>query len=218
MSPTHEHAHAPATPPAEFWENRYAASDRIWSGRPNATLVDVASPLQPGRALDLGCGEGADAIWLAQQGWQATGIDISPSAVSRAASAALDAGLPVARARFLVQDLAEWQPVERYELVTASFLQSPVALARDAVLRRAAAAVDPGGHLLVITHAAPPSWAAGHDIAGHRFLSPEQELAELALDPTLWSTELAETRRRAVTAPDGSPATLDDTVVLVRRR
>jgi SAM-dependent methyltransferase len=218
MSPTHDHAHVPATPPAEFWENRYAASDRIWSGRPNTTFVEVVSPLPPGRALDLGCGEGADAIWLAQQGWQATGIDISPSAVDRAASAALDAGLPVARARFLVQDLAEWQPVERYELVTASFLQSPVALARGAVLRRAAASVDPGGHLLVISHAAPPSWAAGHDVAGHRFLSPEQELAELALDPALWSTELAETRRRAVTAPDGSPATLDDTVVLVRRR
>lgn len=218
MPPTHEHVYTPATPAADFWESRYAASDRIWSGRPNATLVDVASALRPGRALDLGCGEGADAIWLAQQGWHVTGIDISPSAIDRARSAALDAGLPSARASFVVQDLAEWRPVERYDLVTASFLQSPVALARGAVLRRAAAAVEPGGHVLLITHAAPPSWAAGHDVASHRFLSPEEELAELALDADLWVTELAELRRRVGTAPDGAPATFDDTVVLLRRR
>jgi 2-polyprenyl-3-methyl-5-hydroxy-6-metoxy-1,4-benzoquinol methylase len=217
MSDTHERAHAPATAPAEFWENRYAASDRIWSGRPNATLVEVVAPLRPGRALDLGCGEGADAIWLAQRGWRATGVDIAPSAIDRAQSAALEARLSDARIRFVVQDLAQWHPVERYDLVTASFLQSPVALPRGEVLRRAAATVDPGGHLFLITHAAPPSWATGPDIAGHRFLSPEEELAELALDATIWSTELAETRRRAITAPDGTPATLDDTVVLLRR-
>ncbi|KGM12493.1 methyltransferase type 12, partial [Cellulomonas bogoriensis 69B4 = DSM 16987] len=72
------------TDPAAFWEDRYAGSGRVWSGEPNATLVDVVAGLTPGRALDLGCGEGGDAIWLARHGWDATGIDISPTAVARA--------------------------------------------------------------------------------------------------------------------------------------
>lgn len=215
MAP-HEHASPPAAP-AEFWESRYADSERVWSGRPNATLVDVAAQLPPARALDLGCGEGADAIWLAQQGWHVTGVDISPSAIDRAASAAHAVGVPRERIRFLVADLADWQPTERYGLVTASFLQSPVELPRAHVLRRAAEAIEPGGRLLVIAHAAPPSWTSAPDIGDHRFLTPGEQLAELALDAADWSVELAETRRRAITAPDGSPSTLDDTVILLRR-
>jgi len=228
LMPAHEHPHAHVAPapapafdattdPAEFWEHRYASSDRIWSGKPNATLVDAVAGLPVGRALDLGCGEGGDAIWLAQQGWQVTAVDISPSAIDRGASAARGLGIPDDRIRFLVADLADWRPTERYELVTASFLQSPVALARADGIARAAEAVEPGGRLLTITHGSPPSWASSHDVAGHRFLTPAEELAELAFDEAAWSVELAETWQRAITAPDGSPATLDDNVILLRR-
>lgn len=228
--------------PAMYWEARYA--DRMWSGRPNRTVVDIVSPLTPGRSLDLGCGEGADTIWLAQRGWHATGIDISPTAVTRARAAAEDAGVT---ARFVVADLssvddaqhpsaheqhppvddarhpsAHEQPVSSaggapYDLVTASFFQSPVDLDRIGALRRAAQLVAPGGRMLIVSHAAPPSWATPEHVGSHVFLSPREDLRALDLDPSEWATEIAEVVTREVTAPDGSPATLDDSVVLVHR-
>ena len=64
------------TRPLDFWEERYASKSQIWSGRPNSTLVELIGHRAPGRALDLGCGEGGDAIWLAERGWQVTAVDI----------------------------------------------------------------------------------------------------------------------------------------------
>ena len=79
--------HETQSDPTEFWEDLYAGKSR-WSGNPNPVLVDVVGALSPGRSLDLGCGEGADVLWLAGQGWDATGVDISSTAVSRARAAA----------------------------------------------------------------------------------------------------------------------------------
>jgi methylase of polypeptide subunit release factors len=76
-----------------FWEDRYRRRERVWSGRTNAVLVDVAGSLQPGTALDLGCGEGGDAIWLAQQGWRVRAVDVSATALDRAAAEAATAGV-----------------------------------------------------------------------------------------------------------------------------
>lgn len=212
--PAHPADDAADSAPATFWEQRYADADRVWSGRPNATLVDVAGALPPGRALDLGCGEGADAIWLAGRGWDVTGVDISPTAVARAVDAAHAAGLD---ARFLAADLATFATDELFDLVTASFLHSPVALDRADALRRAAERVAVGGRLLVITHAAPPPWASAEHVRGHVFISPADDLAALALDPRAWTTEIADVRTRDAVAPDGSRAQLEDGVVLVRR-
>ena len=89
---------------AEIWESRYADSDRVWTGKVNGVLADIAGALAPGNALDLGCGEGGDAVWLAQQGWHATGVDLSPTAVERGRRAAQSAGIP-ASALNLVADL-----------------------------------------------------------------------------------------------------------------
>ncbi len=203
--------------PAEFWEQRYAASARVWSGRANAALVDVASTLTPGRALDLGCGEGGDAIWLAQHGWTATGIDISPTAIAHAREMADELGLRSDRVDFVVGDLEGPMDDARYDLVSACFLQSPVALSRDGILRRASDLVAPGGHLLVVTHAVPPPWhPAAH--RGEALPQPADDLAALALSPELWDVELAEVRKRDATGPDGQPAVLDDGILLVRRR
>jgi SAM-dependent methyltransferase len=143
-----------------FWENRYGEREQIWSGRPNRALVDVVEPLgvTPGHALDLGSGEGADSIWLAEQGWQVTGIDISATAVSRAGVHASDRGV-ADRITWLQADLAEWMPTDEYDLVSACFLHSPVAFPREEVLRRAAGAVAPGGYLLVVGHAGFPPWS-----------------------------------------------------------
>ena len=222
--PEHQHQHSasqhqdvdPRADPTEHWEERYAGQGPIWSGRVNAQLSAVAAALPPGRALDLGSGEGADAIWLAEHDWQVTGVDISATALSRAAQAAAERGIASDRIDWVEADLATWEPTGQYELVAASFLHSRLEFPRTAVLRRAAAAVTPGGHLLVISHAAPPPWAEGLDEHTHHFLTPQQEVEELDL-PSHWHTVLAEERTRPATGPDGEQAELTDAVVLLRR-
>jgi Thioredoxin reductase len=209
----------PEIAPADYWDRRYADATRVWSGRVNAALADVAAGLGPGTALDLGCGEGADAIWLAEHGWTATGIDISPTAIERAREAAHSAGISENRARFLAADLASLDEDARYDLVTASFLHSPVELARGQILRAAADRVAPGGHLLITSHAGVPPWAqhAAH-VHAHHFLTPGEEIEQLDLDAQAWEIVVAEPRTRPATGPDGSAVTLDDAVVLLRRR
>ncbi|HMQ38726.1 MAG TPA: FAD-dependent oxidoreductase [Micropruina sp.] len=204
----------PQVAPADFWEDRYAGSDRVWSGRPNHSVTRVARDLRAGTALELGCGEGADALWLAQQGWEVTAIDISPTAIRRATEAARAVGVPPERVRFVAADLAEWSDGQTYDLVTAGFLHSPVELDRTAALRRAAGRVRPGGHLLVVSHAAAPPWADAHD---HHFLTPSEEVDALGLDPASWQVLIAEVRGRPATGPDGREAVLDDSVILLRR-
>ena len=121
------------------------------------------------------------------------------------------------RIDWVAADLASWSDQEAYDLVSAFFLQSPVELDRVAILRRAAARVVPGGHLLVVTHAAPPPWATQLDAHHHDFHTPAEELDALGLDAPEWAAVLAETRHRHATGPDGSSGDLEDTVVLLRR-
>lgn len=83
----------PMMDPLEFWEQRYGSSEKIWSGKANVVLESVASKLTPGRALDLGAGEGGDVLWLANQGWEARGLELSQTVVTRAQEAAQRAGL-----------------------------------------------------------------------------------------------------------------------------
>ncbi|MDB1088567.1 FAD-dependent oxidoreductase [Streptomyces sp. ACA25] len=144
----------------EFWEDRYRSDERVWSGRPNADLLREATGLLPGRALDLGCGEGADAIWLAEQGWHVTAVDISRTALTRGAAQARAAGV-ADRIDWQRHDLAESFPPGRFDLVSAHFLHSPVDLPGERILRTAAAAVSPGGVLLVVGHSGPPPWDTG---------------------------------------------------------
>lgn len=216
----HPHAEPPTDRPraaAAFWEQRYAEADRIWSGRVNAVLADVASTLEPATALDLGCGEGGDAVWLAEHGWAVTAVDISSTAIARGEAAARERGLD-GRLRFVAADLETYDTTDHFALVTASFLHSPTMLDRVSVLRRAADFVEQGGNLLITSHAAPPPWAS--QLHEHRaeLLPPDEDLSRLAYDPDAWETVLCEVRRRDATAPDGSPATLDDGVILLRRR
>lgn len=201
--------------PAEAWEFRYAQAPQRWSGHPNATLVDLVAGLIPGRAVDLGCGEGADAIWLARQGWQVLGVDISPTAVTRARGAALEAGVD-GRATFEAHDLSTWEPPAGVDLVTASFLHSREELPRTDILRRAAARVAPGGHLAIVSHATPPPWAerAHHD---EKLLDAAGEVAALGLGDE-WEVVIAEHRERSATSPSGEPVRLEDVAVLLRRR
>ncbi len=203
--------------PAQFWDERYAERERIWSGRPNQALVDTVGDLPPGRALDLGCGEGADSIWLAERGWQVTGVDVSVTAVERAREHAEERGATV---DLQAHDLGAWEPAGAYDLVSAAFLHTPLEFPRVQVLRRAAAAVVPGGHLFVLGHAEPPPWARDHDGPGHgpnNLVGPDEEVATLALDGHGWEAVVAELREREATGPDGQHGTLRDSVVLLRR-
>lgn len=203
---------------AEFWQELYAERDQIWSGRPNDALVAIVAALRPGRALDLGCGEGADSIWLASQGWQVTAVDIAATAIGRAKERAAARSIPEGQITWVVGDLSSWQPDSQYELVSAFFLHSRVGFPRAAVLQRAAGAVAPGGHLLVVGHTEYPPWSEGHHHEDHHFLSPAEEVANLELDEGSWDILASELRPRQATGPDGQRATLDDTVVFLRRR
>lgn len=210
-APADPHAHLS---PTEYWEKRYSDSARIWSGNVNATTAAVVAELPPGVALDLGCGEGGDVLWLAEQGWQARGLDISATAIERARAEADARGLE--NAMFTATDLEAWQgEPESVDLVTASFFQSNVALERTLILRRAAAAVRPAGHLVIISHAAPPSWAKDHRAP---MLSAREEYEQLALPPEDWAVEIAEDRPRPAVGPDGAPGEHLDAVLVLRRR
>lgn len=209
--------------PVEFWERRYTDSDRVWSGRVNRSLADLVEEWTPGRSLDLGCGEGGDVLWLAERGWDATGIELSATAVARGEEEAAERGIE--GVRFIAADLAEWASdparIDRaetgFDLVSASFFQSPVELPRERILRAAAARVAAGGRLVIVSHAAAPPWVEGLREHGD-FPRPDTELEALELDPGLWTVVTAEVRSREATGPDGEAAMLDDTVVVARRR
>ncbi|TSD58026.1 class I SAM-dependent methyltransferase [Aeromicrobium piscarium] len=202
----------------DFWDQRYGEREQSWSGRPNAALIDTAEDMPPGRALDLGAGEGGDAIWLARQGWQVTAVDISRVALDRAARAAAEAGIDAERIEWVPADLATWEPAGQVDLISACFFQSPVELPRDEVLRRLSGSIAPGGHLLVVSHASPPPWARDHEGHGPALRGAEEEVAALDLPSRDWEVLVAEDRPRAVTGPDGQEATIDDAVVLFGRR
>ncbi|MGP9784343.1 SAM-dependent methyltransferase [Arthrobacter sp. MYb224] len=213
----HEHHHTTAPDAVAFWESHYGQSERIWSGNVNKMLAEIVADLPSGRSLDFGCGEGADTIWLANKGWQATGVDISATAVERARSAAKEQGLSEKDASFIAEDLTTWDSEERFDLVTLSFFQAPFEIPRAEIMQKAASLVAPGGHLLAVSHAAAPSWASNEQMAQHRFPTPDSELESLSLDSNAWTILRAEIVEREVTDPDGKPATLEDTVVFVQR-
>ncbi|WP_104138450.1 cyclopropane-fatty-acyl-phospholipid synthase family protein [Cryobacterium sp. Y62] len=211
----HGHDGESAPDAATFWENRYRESDRAWSGSANAALEREADDLTPGTALDLGSGEGGDALWLAQNGWSVTAVDISPTALARGEAAAAKAGL-TGRIRWITADLATWQPDGPFDLVTAHFLQSPVPLPREVILHRAAATVVPGGVLLVVGHAQFPPWSK-HKPDGVPLPTADEVLTSLELDSEHWTIVTKAAVGREATGPDGQVATLVDSVLTLRR-
>jgi 2-polyprenyl-3-methyl-5-hydroxy-6-metoxy-1,4-benzoquinol methylase len=193
----------------EFWEDFYATGRARWSGAPNRSLVDEVAGLAPGSALDLGCGQGGDAIWLAGQGWTVTAVDVSATALEAAERNAAEAGVTITWER---HELGASFPAGMFDLVASTFLHSPVPLPRVEILRAAAAAVAPGGTLLVIGHA-PSEAHHKHDLPG-----PEQVLADLALPTGTWQVPTCELRDLEHAFRDEDPHQRVDSVLRVQRR
>lgn len=212
---------ASASDPEEFWEARYRSTrgenGRVWSGRVNEAVAREVAGLAPGTALELGCGEGGDALWLASRGWRVTAVDISATALAVGAAEATRAGL-ADRIDWVQADLSTWQPPSQFALVTSAFLHSPVELPREVVLRRAATAVAPGGQLLVVGHGATPPGSAldHHQHDGPPLPTSDEVLASLDLGED-WITETSALVQRPAIWRDGSEVTLVDAVLRVRR-
>lgn len=186
-----------------FWDEHYRTpqADRV-----NPLLAEIAGPLPAGTALDLGCGAGGDALWLARRGWRVTAADLSGTAVDALRHRA--GGLPVTAVR---ADLATAFPEGTFDLVSAQYLHTPFPLARDQVLRRAAEALRPGGWLLVVDHGSVAPWSWNRD-------ADTPPPVTLDLDPARWSVERADSPQRVATGPGGETATVTDHVLLVRRK
>ncbi|MGQ9349099.1 class I SAM-dependent methyltransferase [Mycolicibacterium gilvum] len=199
----------------QHWEERYSQRDRIWSGHVNRWLAEVAAPLKPGRALDLGCGEGGDTLWLAEHGWEVVGVDISDTALRRAAEEADKRGL-ADRVQLRQTDLSESFPDGVFDLVSAQFLQSMVHLDRERIFAAAARAVAPGGVLIVVDHAAAPPWAPP-EIHEHRFSTVDEVLATIDLGEGSWERLRADVVERDATGPDGQSGVLSDNLIVLRR-
>lgn len=201
----------------QSFEERYRSTDALWSGRPNAQLVREAGDLPPGSALDVGCGEGADAIWLAGRGWHVTAADFARTALLRGEKHAQTLGPAVAdRIRWVHADLTAEVPGEAYDLVSAQFMHLPPAQRRT-LFARLADAVAPGGTLLVVGHDFSDVAAGAHrPPEPERFFTAEEVVA--GLDPGKWEVLVAEARQRPAHVHEGEDITVHDAVLRARKR
>lgn len=199
-----------------FWEQLWSKTllehpDKVAHRSPNAHLIAEIGGLRPGRALDAGCGHGADTLWLAAHGWQVTGVDFSASALAHARSTAEALGAEVAERIVWVEgDLATWTAVpEHHDLVVCLYVH--VAGSVDEMVRRMASGVAPGGTLFMVGHR-PIDPATGAATAAAGQVQVSVEAATAALDPRSWELVVAEERPRAAA---GSGV---DAVIRARRR
>ena len=195
------------------WNARYAGSDLVWSAEPNRFLPEEAAGLTVGRAIDLACGEGRNAIWLARQGWEVVGVDFAKAGIDKARRLASDAGVAV---EWVVADVTTYEPPGSFGLVIVFYLQLPDEQWRTA-LGLAAGAVAPDGTMLVVGHhvdnvehgyGGPTSTSVLHD--------PELIAAQLREEGLV--IERAQRVERPVDTADGPRIALDSLVRARRHR
>ncbi|WP_326822193.1 class I SAM-dependent methyltransferase [Streptosporangium sp. NBC_01756] len=215
-----------------YWEERYRGHAAAYDRRPNPQLVAEAGELAPGTALDAGCGEGADAIWLASRGWRVTAVDIAGTALHRAREHAETLGADLAsRVDWVQADLTDWTPTEEhFDLVSTHYVHP--AASREALFRRLAASVAPGGTLLIVGHHPSGPQPTGSHASALQVHFTAEEIAA-GLDPGRWDIAVAEARTRSATAHEGHDGhehhehhegheghgiTIHDTVLRARKR
>lgn len=169
---------------ARDWDERYAAADLVWGAPPNEVVVELATSLPRGRAVDLGCGEGRNAIWLATRGWRVQGVDFSAVALEKAAATAADAPAAVReRLSWTCGDVLDAPLPQGLDLALIVYLHLPAG-ERARLLRRVQDALAPGGALLMLGH---HSRNLAEGVGGPQdpamLFSPEDVVAEL--DPQL---------------------------------
>jgi SAM-dependent methyltransferase len=202
----------------ESWDERYRSRSALWSRNPNPHLIAEAGDLTPGTALDVGAGEGADAIWLASRGWRVTAVDLSTVALERASAHASEAGPDIAaRIDWAHEDVTSWDPGPgRYDLVSVQYLHLPPG-PRQAALTHLAAAVASGGTLLMV----------GHHPSDLQTTVPRPPMPELFftaddiaawLDQDRWTVITNAAPGRPATDPDGNQVTIHDSVLRAVRR
>lgn len=200
------------------WESRYE-SKQMWSGKPNPTLQAVLDKGASGAALEVGAGEGADALWLAEQGWDVTALDASPTALvrgekERASRVRVDGKARLIRwvASDAVADDFPHAP-RGFDLVVSHFLHMPKA-DRVIVWKKMIKAVAPGGRLLIVGHSAS-DLKAGVRRPPEELMFDGSEIRSLI--PSSWSKVSSRTVSRTVTGPDGTDITVSDVVFLATR-
>ncbi|MGQ0824638.1 MAG: SAM-dependent methyltransferase [Actinomycetota bacterium] len=199
------------------WDERYRSSASVWSGRPNLQLVAEIADLAPGAGLDVGCGEGADAIWLAERGWSVTALDISTVALERAEGRARERGADLAsRISWVHADLIDWSPpAAAFDLVSAQFMQAPADVLQ-ALHVRLAGAVAPGGTLLVVGHHPSDLENPAVRRPPRAYLFTGREVSA-TLPGDHWVVLVDAARPREVAGPNGETIVVHDTVVRARR-
>jgi 2-polyprenyl-3-methyl-5-hydroxy-6-metoxy-1,4-benzoquinol methylase len=197
---------------SQWWEQHYQGQE-TGRGAPSPHMVAELTGWPVGTALDAGCGTGADAVWLARQGWEVTAVDISPTAVGQAARFAADQAPDVAaRITWVVADLTAWEPPKQYDLVVSQYVHPGVAF--HEFVARLAHAVAPDGTLFVAGHDHADSFSAAHS-PENASIGPEAVISSLS--PDLWDVEVAETRSRQV-RHGATDASMHDLVVRAQRR
>lgn len=202
----------------EFWEERYRGHAADFSRRPNPHLVTEAGDLVPGTALDAGCGEGADAIWLASRGWRVTAVDFATTALRRAREHAetLGAGI-TSRIDWLQTDLTKWTPTRKHFDLVSAHLHPAGPREALFLFRRLAASVAPGGTLLIVSHHPSDPHTAAHASAPELSFTAE-EVAD-SLDQGEWEILVADARPpRPASNSEGREVTIHDVVLRARKR
>ncbi|MCX2966410.1 class I SAM-dependent methyltransferase [Gordonia aquimaris] len=198
-----EHTHGDMDGAAE-WDQRYSSADRLWTADVNPALITEIADVEPGTALDVGSGEGADARWLADRGWQVTAVDISQVAIDRARETDTREAITWLRADLTVDEI----PGRDFGLVSLHYF--PLARTDETSIRRIIEAVGPGGRLLMVSHEAEGIRAHGRN--PDDYFQPA-DVAALLADG--WTILTDETRERGVAA--GGGAHTHDVVLHARR-
>lgn len=202
--------------PKQFWEERYAESLTRVRGKAGQWLMQMIAHLPPQRALELGCSTGDDTLWLADQGWQVTAVDISEQAIAVTQRLAEESGL-ARKIDVQICDLATDFPIGQFELVCALYFQSPYSdFPRIQILQTAASRILPGGHLFIVTHATGPSWRK-HTGPKHEFPTAEGDWKKLALPEAQWQLENLSVQSRLARGPQDQQEEVKDNVILARR-